>query len=158
MSLSLDSVWQPLVEIQTISSTVEMEIGEIIPDPPGTVTTSSATSTTTTGLTSPLNHKDMMVSIFFFFFENCTFCIWKWEKMVALVFFSSFQAIYSKLIGHERMQLVDEMYSIRQDVRMFNQWVDTFCQNVIHYQMMLEMGGVQAPAPPDDVAKLSLHV
>ena len=50
------------------------------------------------------------------------------------------------------------MYSIRQDVRRFNQWVDTFHQNMIHYQMMVEMEGVQAPAPPDDVAKLSLHV
>ena len=29
---------------------------------------------------------------------------------------------------------------------------------MLHYQMMVEMEGVQAPAPPDDVAKLSLHV
>ena len=78
MSLSLSpySVWQPLVEIPTISSTVEKEIGVIIPDPSRTATTSSATSTTTTGPTSPPDPKDMMVSIFFFF-ENCTFCIWK---------------------------------------------------------------------------------
>ena len=58
----------------------------------------------------------------------------------------------------ERMQLVDEIYSMRQDVRRFNQCVDTFHQNVIHYQMMVQMEGVWAPAPPEDVAKLSLYV
>ena len=60
---------------------------------------------------------------------------------------------------HEKMQLVDEMYSMRQDVRRLNQCVDTFCQNMIHYQMMVELEeGVQALAPPEDVAKLSLYV
>ena len=29
---------------------------------------------------------------------------------------------------------------------------------MIHYQMMVEMEGVGAPAPPEDVAKLSLYV
>ena len=78
--------------------------------------------------------------------------------MVALIFLSSYQAIYSKLIRCERIQLVDEMYLMRQDIRRFNQWVNTFRQNVIHHQMMVEMEGLQVPAPPDDVAKLSLHV
>ena len=68
-------MWQPLVEIPGMSSTVEKEIGVIIPEPPRTATTSSATRTTSTGLTSPPDPKDMMVSIFFlkivcFVFEN----------------------------------------------------------------------------------------
>ena len=52
---------QPLVKILEMSSTVEKEIGVIIPEPPRTATTSSATSTTTTEQTSPLDPKDIVV-------------------------------------------------------------------------------------------------
>ena len=41
--------------------------------------------------------------------------------MVALIFFLLFQNMYSVLINHEWLQLIDEMFSIRQDVSRFNQ-------------------------------------
>ena len=77
--------------------------------------------------------------------------------MVAFIFFPLFQNMYSLLINHEWLQLIDEMFSIRQDVQRFNQRVDTFRRNVIHYQMMTEVVKVSRPAPPEDVTKLSLH-
>ena len=76
--------------------------------------------------------------------------------MVALIFFPLFQNMYSVLINHEWLQLIDEMFSIKQDIRRFNR-VDTFRRNVIHYQMMTEVVKVSGPAPPEDVTKLSLH-
>ena len=77
--------------------------------------------------------------------------------MVTLIFFPLFQNMYSVLINHEQFQLIDEMFSIRQDVQRFNQRVDTFRRNVIHYQMMTEMVKVSGPSPPEDVIELSLH-
>ena len=68
--------------------------------------------------------------------------------MVTLIFFPLFQNIYSVLINCEWFQLIDEMFSIRQDVQRFNQRVDTFRRNIIHYQMMTEVVKVSGPAPP----------
>ena len=77
--------------------------------------------------------------------------------MVTLIFFPLFQNMYSVLINREWFQLIDEMFSIRQDIRRFYQPVDIFRRNAIHYQMMTEVVKVSGPAPPEDVVKLSLH-
>ena len=132
--------------------TVKGEIGVILPEAPTTSTVPSSTTTTPVQQRDP---KDMIVS------KNDNFVLYSdidiTEKMVTLIFFPLFQNIYSVLINRERFQLIDEMFSIRQDIRRFNQRVDTFRRNVIHNQMMTEVVKVSGPAPPEDVTKLSLH-
>ena len=56
------------------------------------------------------------------------------------------------------MEIVDEMYSLCQDVMRFNQRVDTYRHQVIHYNTLVDMTGEKVVPAPEDLPKISLKL
>ena len=50
------------------------------------------------------------------------------------------------------------MYSLRQDVMRYNQRVDSFRCQVIHYNTLVDATGVKVVPPTRDVPKMSLKL
>ena len=57
----------------------------------------------------------------------------------------------------EQTELMDEMIAIQNNIRRFNQRVDTFKRSTLHYELLVNMSGESARPSPQDINKLSLH-